>query len=106
MYTLTDEPSNPLGLYCVKAGDTLAAVSEAAGVTPAAVIAENALRTFPPAGALLCLPPAAGEVYTVRAEDTLPSLCRRFGVREEDFIRQNGCAYVWPTQRVRLPRPR
>ena len=102
MYELRQE-HNPLGLYVVRKGDTLASVCAAFGCAPAALIAENRLSAFPAAGALLVVPPAAGREYVVRAGDTIKSVCAAFGCTEQEFVRMNGCAYVYPTQRVRIP---
>ena len=103
MIALQEEKRHPLGLYAVRKGDTLASVCAAFGCAPAAVIAENGLKEFPPAGAILILPREGGREYTVRAGDTLDSVCAAFGCTREQFVRLNGCDYVYPTQRVRLP---
>ena len=91
--------ANPLGLYVVKAGDTAQSVCAAFGVPPALLIAENKLKEFPPSGSMLVLPSAA-KIYVVQAGDTLSSVCRKFGISEGEFLRLNGCSYVYPTQRV------
>ena len=100
MYELKDCGANPMGLYCVLESDTLRSVCEKCGVPASALISCNCLRDFPPAGALLVLPRESGLVYVVRVGDTLESVCRAHGMTREEFVRMNGCAYVYPTQCV------
>ena len=92
------------GLYEVKEGDTVQSVSAACRVPAAALIAANGLTEFPPPGSILVIPAAEGETYIVRAGDTLSSLCKQFGMAEEEFVRLNG-PLVYPTQRVWVRRP-
>lgn len=73
--------------------------ARAFGIPPALLIAENKLKEFPPAGNMLVLPLAA-KTYVVQAGDTVSSICQRFGIGEGEFLRLNGCSYVYPTQRV------
>ena len=40
------------------------------------------------------------DFYVVQAGDTVESICQRFGIGEGEFLRLNGCSYVYPTQRV------
>lgn len=87
------------GLYEVKEGDTVQSVSAACRVPAAALIAANGLTEFPPPGSILVIPAAEGETYIVRAGDTLFSLCEKFAMAEEEFVRLNG-PLVYPTQRV------
>ena len=96
---LKDCGANPLGLYVVREGDTAQSVCAAFGIPPALLIAENKLKEFPPAGSMLVLPLAA-KTYVVQAGDTVESICRKFGIGEGEFLRLNGCSYVFPTQRV------
>lgn len=105
MFELKDCGANPLGLYEVKEGDTAQSVCAAFGIPPALLIHENNLKAFPPAGALLVLPPGE-DIYVVQAGDTVASVCEKFGLREQDFIGINGCSYVYPTQRVCVRRRR
>ena len=95
--------ANPLGLYVVREGDTAQSVCAAFGIPPALLIAENKLQAFPPAGSMLVLPLAA-KTYAVQAGDTVASICRKFGIDEGEFLRMNGCSYVYPTQRVCVER--
>ena len=96
--------ANPLGLYVVREGDTVQSVCAAFGVPPSLLIAENKLTEFPPAGSMLVLPLAA-KTYVVQAGDTVASICRKFGIGEGDFLRLNGCSYIYPTQRVCVEPP-
>ena len=91
--------ANPLGLYVVREGDTAQSVCAAFGIPPALLIAENKLKEFPPEGSMLVLPLAA-RTYVVQAGDTVESICRKFGIGEGEFLRLNGCSYVYPTQCV------
>lgn len=100
MYELKDCGANPMGLYCVRENDTLRSVSEACKVPASVLIACNRLREFPAAGTLLVLPRERGLMYVVRAGDTLASVCAEHGMSREEFVRLNGCTYVYPTQRV------
>ena len=92
------------GLYEVKEGDTVQSVSAACRVPAAALIAANGLTEFPSPGSILVIPAAEGDLYIVRAGDTLSSLCKQFGMAEEEFVRLNG-PLVYPTQRVWVRRP-
>lgn len=92
------------GLYEVKEGDTAQSVSAACRVPAAALIAANGLTQFPPPGSILVIPTAEGELYIVRAGDTLSSLCEKFAMTEEEFVRLNG-PLVYPTQRVWVRHP-
>ena len=98
-FVLKECGANPLGLYVVREGDTAQSVCAAFGIPPALLIAENKLKEFPPAGSMLVLPLAA-RTYVVQAGDTVSSICRKFGIGEGEFLRLNGCSYVYPTQRV------
>ena len=100
MYELKDCGANPLGLYCVREGDTLRSVCEAYGVPAAALIACNKLQNFPPAGAVLVMPRETGALHTVLPGETAASICAAHGMTREEFIRINGCAYVYPSERV------
>ncbi len=99
MYELHECPPNPLGIAAVYAGETPASACERLGVPPAVVAACNG-GAFPQPGSMFVLPAFRGEVYVVRPEDDLASVCRRFGMTEEEFARINGCTYVYPLQRV------
>lgn len=103
-YALSLCGENPLGLYSVREGDTIQSVCAAHGVPPSLLISENKLKEFPPPGSMLVLP-RAGKVYVVQPGETLDSLCEKFGVGKEEFARQNGCSYVYPTQCVLIPEP-
>lgn len=100
MLTLSECGVNPLGLYEVKEGDTAQSVCARCGVPAAALIAANGLRAFPPPGSMLLIPPRTGTEYVVQAGDTLASICARFRMSQEEFVRRNGCDFVYPTQRV------
>lgn len=91
---------NPLGLYEVKEGDTAASVSSEHGILPQELVTANGLTGFPPAGSILLIPKREGEVYEVRAGETLASVCEKFHMTESEFSRLNRCSYVYPTQRV------
>ena len=104
MYRLKESSwNNPFGLYSVAAGDTLLTVSEKVGLPPAVFVRAAGLKELPKEGTLLVLPSREGELYTVEAGETLDSLCKKMQVSREDFVRLNGCAYVYPTQKVLLP---
>ena len=94
--------ANPLGLYRVREGDTMQSVCAEYNIPPALLIAENKLKDFPPPGGMLVLT-HAGKVYVVQAGETHSYLCKKFGIGEDVFTRLNGCSYIYPTQRVRIP---
>lgn len=97
---LSECEENPFGLYEVREGDTAQSVCAAHALTPALLIAANGLSSFPPAGSLLILPRAEGALHTVAPGESVSSICREFGMTEEEFFRLNGCAAVYPSQRI------
>lgn len=97
---LSECEENPFGLYEVREGDTAQQVAAAHALTPTLLVAANGLSAFPPAGSLLILPHAEGEMHIVAPGESVASLCERFGMTEEEFFRMNGCRAVYPAQRV------
>ena len=97
---LSECEENPFGLYEVREGDTVQQVAAAHALTPALLIAANGLSVFPPAGSLLILPHAEGELHTVAPGEDVASLCEAYGMSAEEFVRMNGCREVFPAQRV------
>ncbi len=91
---------NPFGLYQVKDGDTAASVGDRFGVPPAVIASLNRIKDFPPAGGMLVLPSFSGQTHVVRPGEDLSSVCRAYAMTEEEFMRINGCSFVYPMQRV------
>lgn len=102
MQKLTECGKNPMGLYEVCRGDTAESVAARLGVTAELLVAVNGLKSFPPAGTILLVPVQEGEEYVVSPQDSIASLCERFGMSEEEFFALNGVRDVYPTQRIRV----
>ncbi len=81
--------------YRLKRGQTLADCAAAFGLTPRLLAVYNRLTEEPFFGQVLKIPPAAGDLYTVRGGETRSLLCGSPAV----FRQKNGtdCLYIGQT---------
>lgn len=100
MFSLQECRSGPFGWYVICNGDSFPSVCAAHGVSYASLIAVNHLKAFPPPGTMIYLPQRE-KVYTVCPGDTVESICIRFNLNREEFVRRNG-ELLYPTQRVSI----
>lgn len=95
---------NPFGLYYVEEGDTAESVGKKFALPPAFILAYNRLRVFPSRGGIVLLPRGDYTVYTVGLGETLESIAEKFKFSKEMISGINGCEYVYPTQKICLPK--
>lgn len=100
MYELKECGRNPFGIYEIHEKDTAATVGAKYEIPPAAIITSNRLKGFPLAGGMIVLPEFEGKMHIVEPGETVATLCKRYGMSEEEFIHMNGEGYIYPTQRV------
>ncbi len=84
--------SGAISVYVVKAGDTLSGIAARYGVTEGTILGANNLNaksTIQPGDQLVILP-ISGLPYTVRKDDTLASIAKRFGGDPTDIGNYNG----------------
>lgn len=79
-------------VYYVRAGDTVGAIAESAGVSVDSIISFNNIqntRAIMP-GQLLRVPSMAGILYTTKAGDTAASIAAAYEIAENGIIEANG----------------
>ena len=78
--------------YQVKEGQTLEQIARAFCVSAFLLAKENALKSEPKAGEILCIPKQRGNAYIVKEGDSKALLCGS----EENFKNKNGteCFYI------------
>ncbi len=106
------------GNYTVQRGDTLSAIAARHGTSVEALARANGLRsantiyagqrlTIPTGGAAPAVPASgSGQVYTVRAGDTLAAIAARLGSTPSAIAGANGLAnanLIYPGQQLRVP---
>ncbi len=97
--------------HVVRAGETLSGIALRYGVTVEDLVAANGLNNpdliF--IGQVLVIPrPGAtgGQVYTIRAGDTLSAIARRYGVSVSDLVAANGLSNpdaIFAGQQITIP---
>ncbi len=97
--------------HVVRAGETLSGIALRYGVTVEDLVAANGLNNpnliF--VGQVLVIPrpsAAGGQIYTVRAGDTLSAIARRYGVSVSDLAAANGLSNpdaIFAGQRITIP---
>lgn len=96
--------------YTVQSGDTLYAIARRYGVTVDQILQSNPDITDPASiypGQVINIPSPGGEVYTVRAGDSLYAIARRYGVTVERILASNpqitNPAEIYPGQMIVIP---
>ena len=100
--SLKEDGINRLGLYLVKAGDSIQSICKRFQLPPVALICSNNLKAEPEPESMLVLPKCSGKIYTVQVGESIESLCRKFDITREEFIQKNSCTYVYPSLVVML----
>lgn len=86
------------GYYRVKKGQTLCAIAEAFRIPPRVLAAENGLQQEPAEGAVIKIPSARHDLYTVRGGESKTLLCGSVQAFEE----RNRTKWLFPGQTVWL----
>lgn len=101
--------------YTVQPGDTVVSVATSFGISPQTIMMENKLNTDSnlKSGTDLTILPTTGITYTLKENDTLESILKKYKVSEEDFLDANniesfedlavGSSVVIPLQSVTMP---
>lgn len=86
--------------YKTRDGDRLSAICEELKVPLSIVSFENRLSGDELYGQVLFVPRMEGEVYRVKAGDTLLSISEKFCVTVESIKSVNHISYVYPSQLI------
>ena len=84
--------------YRVKKGQTLQEIANAFHLPPRVLAYKNGLFEEPRAGQILYIPPACGNLYTVRGGESKALLCGS----KENFEKKNCTKLLYPAQVVLL----
>ncbi|MBR5900562.1 MAG: LysM peptidoglycan-binding domain-containing protein [Clostridia bacterium] len=81
--------------YSVKRGDTALKIAERFSIPVTVLIRDNALSAEVYEGQVLVVINRGGFLYTVRPEDTLKSIAKKFDKQESEIRVQNGLDYIF-----------
>lgn len=87
--------------YRVQKNDTVLSVSEKFKVPVSKIIKDNELNSEIREGDIIYIE-SGKTAYTVLATDTVESICLKFGVNRDDFVKKNG-EYVFFGETVIIP---
>ena len=87
------------GVYVFEKGDTLRAVAKKFNTTPQVIVCDNNL-TYPPKSGQAVYIRRSEVVITLGAEADISTVCRKYGVSEEEIYRINKINYVYPFMRL------
>ncbi len=79
----------------VEQNQTVLSVSKEFSVPVCKLIKDNNLTRELEVGDLLYIEKEEGELYAVRPQDTVQSICKKFNKDEDEFLTQNGVPYVF-----------
>ncbi|MBQ9486163.1 MAG: LysM peptidoglycan-binding domain-containing protein [Clostridia bacterium] len=89
--------------YRVAENDGVLSLAKRFGVSPAAIVKDNALSKEISAGDVLFIRKTEGELYTVKPFDTLEEVAARFGVSPEKLAEYNGVEYLFYGLTIVIP---
>ena len=81
--------------YRVVEGDSVLSVAKINGVTPNSIIVQNALKEEIDVGDLLYIEIDDSSLYAVKPQDTVDSVCKKFGVSKDKLLGDNGVDYLF-----------
>ncbi len=81
--------------YRIQQGQTVLSVSQKFSIPVCVLINDNALKEEIAEGDLLIIKRYQGEGYRVSPSDTLQSVCKKFGVSEQELLNKNGVPYIF-----------
>lgn len=87
------------GVYVFEKGDTLKSVAEKFNTTERVIICDNNLTAPPVAGQAAYIAPGE-KVIVTGVEDDILSVCKNYGVSENEIYRLNKTDYIYPLMRL------
>lgn len=90
-------------IHRVEKGETLSYISKKYGVPTGVILHDNQISGEIFEGLRLVIAPPKGKIYTVKPEDTIDSICKKFSTNKEKLLKENNAEIIYPFMNIVIP---